>query len=147
MKGESVMLWLQVVLEDTVSEFIYSPLFITIVAIVLTFFDILPIPYQFFVAAALILGTLFLVRSIWVWVFIKNSNPVIAYVGKNTGKFRKWTEYWIHFEEGGRRFETKHTFLRKEIAEGEPVLVLVHHRQKRRVLIVHRMRDKESLVS
>lgn len=146
MKSGSLFLWLQVVLEDTVSEFFYAPLFLTTIAVVLTALDIVPLPYQIFVAAALLLGVLFLLRSIWVWVFIKHSDPVVAYVGKSMGKFRKWVEHWIHFEAGGRPFETKHTFLRKEISEGEPVLVLVHHRQKKRVLVVRRMSDKESLV-
>lgn len=146
MKSYTLLLWIQVVLEDTVSEFFYTPLFVALVASVLAYFEVVPMPYEIFLSAALLLGFLFFLRSLWVLAFIKHSEPVIAYVGNRTGYFRKWAEHILHVQDQHGPFEAKHTFLKKEVSEGEIVLALVHRRQKRRVLIARRKFDKDSLV-
>jgi hypothetical protein len=79
-------------------------------------------------------------------LFIRRSDPVIGEIGQELGKFRKWTEHWVHFEIDGRVFRVKHAFLRKEVAEGEPILLLTHARKRQSILVVRRMQEKDSLV-
>lgn len=141
-----LLVWLQVILEDTVSEFLYAPLFITVIASALAYFDVIPVPAVIFGSASVVLATVLLLRALWVLTFIRNSDPVVAHVGQKTGQFRKWVEHVVHVDQDDAPFDAKHSFLKKEVSEGELLLVLVHRRQKKRILVVRRMADENSLV-
>ncbi|MCF3648203.1 hypothetical protein [Synoicihabitans lomoniglobus] len=146
MSWNKLNLWVQVTLEDTVSEFFYAPLFVTILATVLCYFDVIPFPYEIVLSSVVLLGVLLGFRALWVLNFINHAEPTVAHVGVRLGRFRKWVEHEMQVGDGTAAFDTKHTFLKNEVTEGEPVWVMVHHRKKKRILIIKRLKDKDSLV-
>lgn len=146
MNQERFRLWLQVMIEDTVVELLATALALLLLAFVLALFRVIPFPAGMFGAAAALPALLLAARGFRNLFFIRRADPVVGRIGREMGRFRKWTEHLVHFEIDGAAFRVKRSFLKKEVTEGEPVLLLTHARKRTAILIVRRMQQDESLV-
>ncbi len=146
MNKEKLRLWLQVTIEDTVAELFYTTLAFALLAFVLAWFRVIPFPAAIFGCVVILLAVLLAARAFRNLLFLRRADPVVGRIGREMGRFKKWTEHLVHFEIDGAAFQVKHSFLRKEVTEGEPVLLLTHARKRTTILVVRRMQQKESLV-
>lgn len=146
MNAERFRLWLQVMIEDTVVELLATALGLLVLACLLALFRVIPFPAPMFGVAAALPALLLAARGYRNLRFIRRADPVVGHIGREMGRFRKWAEHLVHFEIDGTAFRVKHSFIKKEVTEGEPVLLLAHARKRTSILIVRRMRQDESLV-
>lgn len=145
MDYRKLQLLTQVTFEDSLAEMIYSPLIIAAVVSILSFFDIIPIPFVAMLLGIAFFSILLGLRILRNWFFIGRSELVSAVVGKCNGKFRRWVEHTVIFDDEENP-ETKYSFIKGEVSEGENLLVLRHLKKKKHILIVHRPRDENSLL-
>lgn len=145
MDYRKLQLLTQVTLEDSLAELLYSPLLIASIATVLCYFDIIPFPFEILLSAVVVISLLLGLRMLRNWIFIGRSEPLLALVGKRNGGFRKWAEHTVHFDDKEHP-ETKYSFIKGEVSEGENLLVLRHLQKKNKILLVQRQRDKDSLL-
>ena len=139
-------LWLQVTLEDTVAEFFYAPLALMLIAWGVAFFGLVDFPHAVFAASAVLLLSLFVLRAIRNWIFIRESDLAIAKVGVCTGKFRKWREHVLDFSVDGTTHRVRHVFLKNEVEPGDDIAILSRRGKRESILVAHRSRDAQSLL-
>jgi hypothetical protein len=138
-----VALWVDVTIEDNTAEFFYVPLIILLIAGGLAWAQVIPLPATLFAAGALVAAIGLGLRAYANWSFLHHSRPVLAQVGVQFGKFRKWVEHRVEFVHEDQRRSVKHTFLKNEVTTGEELLILVSNRNAQKIRVVRRQREKE----
>jgi hypothetical protein len=142
----SFRVFLQVAIEDITAHVCGVCLFFLAAAALLALFEVIPVPFDL-IAWVFIVYLVFLGLRGWrLVVFIKTSVPIFALVGPETGRFRQFVEHVVHVPEGEKAYDIRHTFLKNDVSEGEPILVLVRGGKKKRLLVLKRHNHRSSLI-
>ncbi|GAB5562019.1 MAG: hypothetical protein SynsKO_36660 [Synoicihabitans sp.] len=139
-------IWLQVTLEDNVAEYLYSPLFFTVIATIIAAIGWIPVSWEILLSASIVMLTLLIIRGLRNFLFLRTSLFIPAQVGMKTGRFRKYIEHEVKFECYDQQHCVKFAFQKGEVKEGELLVVAVKKSNPKKLMIVQRASDDESLL-